>query len=395
MKILKSLALGLLSFLLFVSLSGFGLALTANATALSPRFVSTQTDRLDLPSLVDQSLSSTDQASFSPEVRSTAVALVASLQAQIKAQLNAAISDTYDYLLGRSQSIDVSSVLKNTVLSESLVTSPAVQDNITAAAQSSIRDQLVALIPPGQQQLTSYVDQAMPSIQPWLRQQVSGATGPVVDYLAGNSQTLDVVIPLDQMKTILKGSLYQAFMSSPPTVLAGASTAELDAIFNTAYAAFSAQIPSSFVIDPESLGLNGPLISQQEAANANTWLAEARTSIGHFRLYYVLLIVLMVLLVGGIMLIHRSVEGATMELGVTFVTYGVLEIIGIVVSRALIDAAMRKADIPATLTWLRGWLSALVGDAVRPLEIFSIGLAVAGIALIVVSVVYRRRSAAG
>jgi len=57
MKVLKGLALSLLSFLLFLSLSIFGLALTLNLTILNPDFTVSELDRLDIPSLTKDLLS--------------------------------------------------------------------------------------------------------------------------------------------------------------------------------------------------------------------------------------------------------------------------------------------------------------------------------------------------
>jgi len=49
MNFLKGLALSLLSFLLLLSLSIFGLALTLNQTILNPDFTISEVDRLDIP----------------------------------------------------------------------------------------------------------------------------------------------------------------------------------------------------------------------------------------------------------------------------------------------------------------------------------------------------------
>ncbi|MDH5696265.1 MAG: hypothetical protein OEZ00_06685, partial [Dehalococcoidia bacterium] len=56
MKFLKGLALFVLSFLLFLSLFIFGLALTLDQTILNPDFVVAQVDRFDVPSLAGEML---------------------------------------------------------------------------------------------------------------------------------------------------------------------------------------------------------------------------------------------------------------------------------------------------------------------------------------------------
>ena len=57
MKSLKGLALFLLSSLLFLSLTVFGFAYMLNNTLLNPDFVTTQLNRLNISSLVEEILS--------------------------------------------------------------------------------------------------------------------------------------------------------------------------------------------------------------------------------------------------------------------------------------------------------------------------------------------------
>jgi len=57
MNFLKGLALSLLSLLLFLSLSVFGLALTLNQTVLNPDFIVSEIDRLDISSLAEEFIS--------------------------------------------------------------------------------------------------------------------------------------------------------------------------------------------------------------------------------------------------------------------------------------------------------------------------------------------------
>ena len=56
MSLVRRAAIGYLSFLLFVSLSGFGLAFTANRTVFNPDFVVSRLDRLEVSPLVGEML---------------------------------------------------------------------------------------------------------------------------------------------------------------------------------------------------------------------------------------------------------------------------------------------------------------------------------------------------
>ena len=94
------------------------------------------------------------------------------------------------------------------------------------------------------------------------------------------------------------------------------------------------------------------------------------------------------LLILGIVLINRQVKGATRGIGIPFLTCGAVGYISTFIAKYLAETQFRKLDIPA---WLQTWLPQFVDDSLTPLEIFSIGLVIAGIALIIVSFVYKPR----
>ena len=106
MKFLKGLALSLLSLLLFLSLSVFGLVLTLNYTILNPDFVVSEVNRLDISSLAGEFISQQipEEGEFMAEAIDDAIT---DLEPWIKEQANSAIYTGYDYLMGRSQSLSV------------------------------------------------------------------------------------------------------------------------------------------------------------------------------------------------------------------------------------------------------------------------------------------------
>jgi len=73
MKILKGLALGLLSFLLFLSLSIFGILFLLNQTILNPNFISSELDKLDVAALVVEVISEQESEEDFPEEQATAL----------------------------------------------------------------------------------------------------------------------------------------------------------------------------------------------------------------------------------------------------------------------------------------------------------------------------------
>jgi hypothetical protein len=304
-------------------------------------------------------------------------------------QAKKAISRVYDYILGREQSLDLAGVLKETLLNKQFAVSVIEKAEVMELIRESLREELVEILPVGQQQLVPYIDEVMPRLDPWLKDQIDVVTNPVIDYLLGENTRLRVTISLDPMKSTLKAGLRDAFVRLPPPELAGASGDELDSIYNQYYEQFAAQIPSTTVIDEASLGMGSGDSFAQVITDAESALAEAKTAVGYFRTGYVLTLVFIGLLILGIILIWREVKGATRDLGIVLLIYGALEYGGVLVAKYFIRKALMLADLPSGL---QSWLPGLVADVLRPVEILSLSLAVGGVALIVVSVVYRRRS---
>ena len=106
MGLAKRAAIGFLSFLLFLSLSAFGLGFTANRTVLNPDFVISQLDRLDVPSLVEGMLIERipEEMGFMAEYLDD---VVADLGPWIRDQATTAVYAGYDYLLGKSESLSL------------------------------------------------------------------------------------------------------------------------------------------------------------------------------------------------------------------------------------------------------------------------------------------------
>ncbi len=145
MKFLKGLALSLLSFLLFLSLSTFSLMFMLNYTILNPDFVVSQVDRLDVAPLIDEldvaSLIK-GQIQIPPEAQFMSEAIddtIADLEPWMKEQVSASIYSGYDYFMGRSQSLSI--VISMEPMKETL------RDNLWKAFLQSPPPELTALPP--------------------------------------------------------------------------------------------------------------------------------------------------------------------------------------------------------------------------------------------------------
>ena len=384
MKFLKGLALSLLSFLLFLSLTIFGLTFMLNNTILNPDFVTNQLNRLNISALVEEILSQQPEE----ELRTDLIDAVAELEPAMKEQLGAAINSIYDYLLGKSQNLDLALTLRNTILDTDFVVSIMDTLDMSSLIGESLKEQLSGEIP---EEMIGYLDKplddTLDELEPWIKDQVGAAADPMLDYLFGQSQGFSVEISLEPVKESLRDNLRQAFLQSPPPEFAGIPQALLGQYFDLFYQEFAGQFPATLVINETLLGTEMPTQIAQMLADAEAQLKQAREAISYSQLGYNVLIGFMLLLVLGIILLNRQVKGSTRELGTIFLTYGAFEYAGILVAKYFTGRELARLPIPPQL---QEWLPGLVSDFLAPLEMFSLGLLIGGVVLLIVSFVYPR-----
>ena len=389
MKFLRGLGLTLLSLLLFLSLSIFGLALLLNNTVLSPKFITSELDRFDMSSLAEEVISQQiPEEEFPEELRAVLADTIPKVEPLLKDQIGAATYSIFDYLLGKRESPDLAQTLHNTLLSSDFIVSIVNELDIASLAEEIVSEQFAGQIPEEMEFMTEYLNDVIVELEPWIKEQIGVVADPVVGYLLGESQSLNVVIPLEPAMEIVRDSLREALLESPPAEFADLPPSLLAQQFDAFFQEFSEGIPSTFELDESLLGTELRTEIASALAEAEVGLEQGREVIGYFQLGYKLLIGFIVLLILGIVLIHRRVKGASRGLGITFLTYGVLWYAGIFVAKYFAVTQMAQFDVPH---YLEGWRFQFVDNFLAPLEMFSLGLLIGGVALIVVSFVYKRR----
>jgi len=106
MKVLKGFALGILGFLLFLSLSSFGTIYALDKTMLNADFMASEFNKLDITSLIKDEV----HQRVPPELKAITPTLdrvIADAEPWIKEQASLAIHAGYDYIQGRSQSLNI------------------------------------------------------------------------------------------------------------------------------------------------------------------------------------------------------------------------------------------------------------------------------------------------
>lgn len=269
--------------------------------------------------------------------------------------------------------------LNNTLLNPDFVVAQVDRLEVASLAREVTEGQISGELPPEAEFLEEAIYGTIADNEPWIKEQVRAAIYSFYDFLLGETERLSLVVSLESLKENLRDNLWQIFqqnLQSLPPELAAAPPSMLEQYFDEFYQQFAGEIPSEFEFDESSIP---PEVMAQ--------IMQARQYISYAQTAYYALIGLMVLLVLGIVLLHRSVKGATRELGITFLIYGALEYAGVWATRNLMPTTLPLPDIPSSLqTWLTGFIS----DFVAPLETLGIGMMAGGVALIIVSIVYPR-----
>jgi hypothetical protein len=517
MGFLKGLALGLLSFILFILLTVFGVAFTVNQIALNPNFINSVINDIDFSEIARESIPKQPQGEGPPpELVDAIIVAVDKIEPVLKEKLNLAVKDTYAYVLGKTSAPEFKKTLGDTFLNPAFVESVLEPIDL-----SQIVDQLMQEQAPGQDdQLTRSLFATADKLEPTLKKQVVAASGPVFKYILGETQTvdlkatirqtvltrefmtalvdaldvktmardmltdqLDIQLPagigltqteLDQIITVLEPSfkqgltsaadpmadwllgirpgfsvnvslspampqvktiIRQAFLRQLPPELIAAPPALVNQAYETYWASAAGSIPASFSIDSTMFGTdisqtvtqaldtvqdslrdmrNGidkvsvafrdardiaRDLSVTEIGNSNPQtiaegLAIAIVVVRTFRAVYWGLIIVMLIFIGLIVLIHRSVRGSTRDLGITFLSYGALELVGIMIIRSVITSEvflqdmMGSGEFPASL---QPMMSSIMLKFTQPMFTFSLVCTVLGIALLVVSFVYPKK----
>lgn len=411
MSFLKGLAIGFLNFLLFLFLLVFGLALMLNTTVLSAGFVTSQLDKLDISSLVEEAISQQSPDEEIPEeLEAALVDALPKLEPLLKEQVTAAIYPIYDYLKGKSPELDLADTLHNTIIIPDLIVSLLDELDISTLAEEVISEQAGE----GASQEENYLlwafleasDDIIADLEPWLKEQVRVASYPINDYLLGKSQSLSLVISLEPAKESVRDALWPVFLESPPPEFAGLPPAELEQEFNRSWDEFWNELWGNLTQEMPSLEFTGSSLSletpaeiaemkadiTEALADAEGTLGEIREYVGYFQTGFTILIVLMLLMILGIILIKREVKGTSRILGITFLTYGALELIGIFIAKNLAESRIPWVDIPSSI---QEWLRQLVGSSLATIQTLCIVLIVVGVALLAVSFIYRRHQSRG
>jgi hypothetical protein len=393
MKVLKALASTLLALLLFICLSVMGVAVTINATALNSGFVTSQINKLDVVALFNEEalprLQNEDDLAAHPEVISGIQNAVEQNTPALKSAVNKAVADIYAYLL-HGGTLDLRQTLRTSVFDPPLTIS--ILNSLDLS--SYIHDLLLKDLPLSSAyiaginvDLTPYADSMVAVIQPWFKEQAALLVPGLYDYVLGLSPTLDLNIPVTPVLGDIGAALKAAFMASPPPALAALPQAQLSVAFDAAWAQTLTQMPATLSLSSSEVGFQPPAQIGQALDNARNGLSQARQGVVYYQEAFWGLVGLIIFLMLLVVPVNRNVKAICRVLGGVLATYGIIEAAGVLISRGLIHSQLASfSNAPQAL---QSWLVGFIDSLMNPLLIFAVSCAVVGVALFVVSFLYR------
>jgi len=147
----------------------------------------------------------------------------------------------------------------------------------------------------------------------------------------------------------------------------------------------------------ESMGVSGPIpptieinatMIRMMSPETMDMLEQARRYIGYEQLAYRISMGAMIGIIVGLVFLHRRVKGAARSIGIPCLSCGIPYFVATLLAGGF--ATMLLAQLPPS-PQLQGWLMQSINDLLAPLRMYSIGLMATGIALLVVSFVYKER----
>jgi len=341
----------------------------------------------------------------------------------------------------------VSFMVKSTAMNPDFITDRVDQTDITQLANDFVDENFIEEIPEDMRFFEDVVYEVIADHESWLKEQFSTAVHQGYDYLLKNTDRLEISIPLENLKESVRASLWLHFMEKLPewisspddeglkkliydnihdfvegipqgylpdeySTLTGAQLqqyvdayfedleaqivdgrlspsleAEIEDLllpyFNQYYDEIVEDIPPEIIINEDYI-----IISEDNIEPMDTEALEtARKWVGVFNAVFYGLIGFMVLLIAGIVLIHRNVKASTRSLSITFLVYGIGEFVAVMVARFVVPNFLPTSDLPVSF---QDFISNLFTGVLAPLQWFSLGILITGIALLLASIFYRR-----
>jgi hypothetical protein len=385
------------------------LARDLRSTFLSKAFVDKAVSEVDLAPFMSTLVSPAPPGSEN-SIQATLASTAVKMAPELKSQIGAAADPVLAYLTNETQSIDLATVMRQSLMSDAFMSEVIDEGDLSEPLSQLLSGTLSQQVPADASFLTNYINANMPktidAIQPELKAQLKPAVGLIADYLVGKTSSFSVDVQLGPVAEALKKNIKTAILASPPAEFAGLSQDVISAQFDTYWAGLISAMPASVPINEQLIGADsqaqvaGMLTGFQTQltdmkTQLNSGLGEAETQmkmvrpyIGYYQMGYWVLIVFILLLIGCIYLIYRSLKAASSMVGKYFLTIGIEGIVIFLAAKYLGGSYLPSLQgVPAAL---QDWLPQLLDDIMKPELIIGIVFAVIGLALVIFVMLYKR-----
>ncbi len=359
MNFLKGLGTFILSFLLFLSLTVFSIAFLLQSTVLNPDFVVDQIDRIDVSDLAHdfaEEMVTEDLPDEALFLQDAIFEVIDDQEPWLKEQLRYATYTAYDFLLGKSDTLEITIRLDS------------VKEELRESIWESLNEQLSTWLPDIiQHELSPYIEENFDEYIQLIPEEYVplGITELPEEQLLG---FLDIYLQEIEQQITEQGLMPE---------VTGLLEVLLKPYYDDYFDEFLEMVPSEIVWDEENI-----------PSDVMDQLLIAREYIGYFQAGYSWLIVFMVLLAAGIFLINWNVKVAARALGIDLIVFGVIDLIGVIIAR-LYNPIEYIPDFPSSLETM---VTGLYNDVLSIMMWFSIGVLIVGIALLVASFFFKRKA---
>jgi hypothetical protein len=245
---------------------------------------------------------------------------------------------------------------------------------------STVIEQAKTMLPSQQFISDETVDELVSELKPWFEEQADAVIHAVYAYIKEDRE-LNVTISLEPVRDVVKENIRESVINSLPTELQGASQSQIDVYMSQIYSGIDSIIPSSFVLDE---GVAGSQVMTQ--------LEQVKQIVGYIDTAYKSLIAAAVLLVLLIALAHWwQPKPITRSIGITFILVGIVCILVPLLDYLIIQVLSQVIGSSDVFSGLQTKLPQLAADLTAPVRTYGIGFLVSGIALIVISVLFRSK----
>jgi hypothetical protein len=245
---------------------------------------------------------------------------------------------------------------------------------------SAVIEQAKTMLPSQQYISTETVDELVSELKPWFEEQANTVIHAVYAYIEEDRE-LNVTISLEPVRAAVKEKVTEAVINSPPQELQGASQNQIDAYMSQVYTGIDSVIPTSFVLDESVAG-----------SQVMTQLEQVKQIVGYIKTAYKYLIVAAILLVLLIALAHWwQPKPITRSIGITFTLVGAACILGPLLDYLIVQVLGQFIGTSGLTSGIQAKLPQLVADLTAPVRMYGIGFLVSGIALTVISVLFRSK----